>query len=116
MKKPSIKHIPLLLLGVYLIRSLILNSVNLNEVLLIGVLAALTAFYELQLESRSIKDLNEQIKKLSDSDKQQEEIIKDFNEQIKKLSDSDKQQEEIIKDIRNIISTMKVSSGIRNVR
>ena len=95
MKKPSLKHIPLGLLCVYLVRSLVLNSINLNEVLLIGVLAALTAFYEMQLEGKAIKELNEQ---------------------IKKLSDNDKQQEDIIKDIRNIISTMKVSSGIRNVR
>lgn len=95
MKKPSLKHIPLGLLCVYLVRSLILNSVTLNEVLMVGILAGLTAFYEMQLESSKIKELNEQ---------------------IKKLSDSDLRQEDIIKDTRNIISTIKVSSGIRNVR
>jgi ABC-type protease/lipase transport system fused ATPase/permease subunit len=95
MKKLSLKYIPQLLLVIFLIKALIFNLTTLNDVLIITVLSTLTGFFELRLEGKAIKELNEQ---------------------IKKLSDNDKQQEEIIKDIRNIISTMKVSSGIRNVR
>lgn len=95
MKKLSLKYIPQLLLVIFLIKALIFNLTTLNDVLIITVLSILTGFFELRLEGKAIKELNEQ---------------------IKKLSDNDKQQEEIIKDIRNIISTMKVSSGIRNVR
>lgn len=94
MKKPSLKHIPLGLLCVYLVRSLILNSVSLNEVLVFTVLGALTAFYELRLEDTKITEL--------------------YNK-IAELSANDARQEEIIKDTRNIISTIKVSSGIRGV-
>ena len=106
MKKPSLKHIPLGLLILFLVRSLILNSVSLNEVLLIGILGSLTAFYELQLEGKSVKQFNEQISLLT----------KSFNEQIKELKDNDNRQETILKDTHNVISTMKVSAGIRNVR
>lgn len=106
MKKLSLKQIPLALLGVYLIRSLILNSVSLNEVLVMGILAGLTAFYEMRLEGKNSKELKEQINKLNT----------ELNSKIKELSENDFRQEDIIKDTRNIINGIKVSSAIRNVR
>ena len=95
MKKPSLKHIPLGLLIVYLVRSLILNSVTINDVLLMGVLAALTAFYEMQLESSKITKLNEQ---------------------IKALETHNKQQDDIVQAVRDSLSAFKVGSSLKNVR
>lgn len=95
MKIPSLKHLPLGLLVVYLVRSLILNSVTLNEVLMVAILAGLTAFYEMQLETNKIKLLNEQ---------------------IKALDTHNKQQDDVIQGIRDSLSVFKVSSSIRNVR
>ena len=95
MKKPSLKHIPLGLLIVYLVRSLILNSVTINDVLLMGVLAALTAFYEMQLESSKIAKLNEQ---------------------IKAIETHNKQQDDIIQAVRDSLSAFKVGSSLKNVR
>lgn len=95
MKKPSFKHISLLLLCVYLIRSLVLNSITLTDTLTFAILAALTAFYELQLESKKIKELYKRM------------------EQLEK---NDKDQEAIILDTRNIISTVKMSSVMGGLR
>lgn len=95
MKKPSLKHIPLLLLCVYLIRSLILNSVTLNDALVFAILSGLTAFYELQLERKAIQDIYKQ---------------------IEDLSLKDKQQQDIIDALRDVTSTIKVSSAINNLR
>lgn len=102
----SIKHLPLGLLCIFLIRSLILNSISLNDVLAFGILAALTAFYELQLEASKLKELNQKIDGFH--------IYVDT--QIKDLKDNDIRQETLLKDTHNVISTMKVASGIRNVR
>lgn len=95
MKKPSLKHIPLLLLCVYLIRSLILNSVTLNDALVFAILSGLTAFYELQLERKAIQDIYKQ---------------------IEELSLKDRQQQDIIDALRDVTSTIKVSSAINNLR
>lgn len=95
MNKPSLKHVSLTLLCVYLIRSLVLNSITLTDALTFGILAALTAFYELQLESNKIKELYKRM------------------EQLEK---NDKDQEAIILDTRNIISTVKMSSVMGGLR
>lgn len=94
MKKPSLRHIPLSLLCVYLIRSLILNSVTLNEVLLCAILAGLTCFYELRLEADSVLKLKED---------------------MKKLSENDFRQEMILQELRNAMSGINVNAGLRGL-
>ena len=106
MKKPSLKHLPLSLFCVFLVRSLILNAIKLNEVFVIAILAGLTAFYELQLETKKIEELYKRLDILTDNDKKQTNlIVENYNK-----------QETLLKDTHNVISTMKVASGIRNVR
>lgn len=106
MKKLPIKYIPLISLGIFLIRCLIHDNFQLNDVLMIAILAGLTAFYEKQLESKAITELYKQMESLK------EEVTK----QVKVLADNDGRQENLLKETHNVISTMKIASGIRNVR
>lgn len=85
----------LLWLCVYLIRSLIFNTVSINDVLLMGILAGLTAFYKMRLEDNKIKELYNEINKLKENDTKQEKLIQDTN---------------------NSVASLKVSSSLRNVR
>lgn len=97
MKIPELNRIPLALLWlcIYLIRSLILNTVSLNDVLLMGLLAGLTAFYKIGLEKKHIIELNNEIAKLKENDARQEKLIQEGN---------------------NNIAAIKVNASLRNVR
>lgn len=93
MKNLSLKHIPFGLLVTYLVKSLILGA-GLNDVLLIGILAGLTAFYEAKLSLKHVKDLEEQMK-----------LIRDHNSI----------QDRAIDDLKSSIASVKISSGIRGM-
>lgn len=97
MKIPQLNRVPLALiwLCVYLIRSLVFNSVSLNDVLLMGILAGLSAFYKIGLENQQVKELHKQ---------------------LEELKQNDINQEKIIKEIKDSYASLKVSSSLRNVR
>jgi hypothetical protein len=69
--------------------------VTLNDALVFAILAGLTAFYELQLESDKIKLIYKQ---------------------MEALKENDQRQELIISDARNSLSTIKVSGAVSGIR
>ena len=88
------KLIPFGLLLIYLIRSLILNSVGLNEVILLAILTGLTVFYEMKLSNKKTLELQTQLNNLVEHNK-----IQDKN----------------IDDLKNSMVSVKVSSGVRGL-
>lgn len=97
MKIPQLNRVPLALiwLCVYLIRSLVFNSVSINDVLLMGILAGLSAFYKIGLENQQVKELHKQ---------------------LEELRQNDIRQEKILSEIKDNYAALKVSSSLRNVR
>lgn len=89
----KIKFILFGLLASYLAKSLILTT-NLNEVLIIAILAGLTAFYELKLNKKDVKLLQDQI----------DSLMEDKTTQNKSIDD-----------LKSSIVSVKVSSGIRGL-
>lgn len=88
-----IKYVLFALLVTSLIKSLIMGS-GINEVLLIGILAGLTAFYEASFNNKQVTRLQIQI----------DELIK-----------HNKEQDKSIDDVKNSIVSVKVSSGMRSL-
>lgn len=87
-----IKYVPFGLLVASLIKSLVLGT-NLNEVLLVAILAGLTAFYEMKVNKKEIINLQAQIDNLSSQN------------QI---------QDKVIDDLKSSIVSVKVSSGVKS--
>ena len=88
----NVKYILLGLLVAALTKSLIVGT-NINEVLLIAILASLTAFYEIKINKKDLTDLQNQINKLNTHN----EI-----------------QDKTLDDLKSSMVSVKVSSGVRS--
>lgn len=93
MKNLSIKLIPFTLLVAYAVKSLI-TGVGINEVLLIAILAALTAFYESSLSKKQLKEVQNK---------------------LDEITSQQKIQDKIIDDVKSSIVSVKVTSGIKSL-
>lgn len=92
MEKIQLKYLPMALLLTYLTKALIVNTASLSDVLIIAVLAGLTAFYELQMSTK---------------------VVKEITLQMKELHDRSDKQDKIIDDMRNSVASVKITSGFR---
>lgn len=93
MKNLNLKFIPFSLLCIYVAKCLI-SGAGINEVLLIGMLASLTAFYESSMNNKKVDQLQKQ---------------------INVLNEQNKVQDKAIDDLKSSIVSVKVSSGIRGL-
>lgn len=82
MEKIQTKLLPLGALTVFLAKVLITNTINLTDVLLIAILAALTVFYETRAENTELKNLKAELTNLQENQKIQEKTIDTLKTQL----------------------------------
>lgn len=89
-----IKYISLGLLCAYLLKTFINPSFSINEVLLVGILAGLTVFYESRAENKKVQNLQNQ---------------------LNTLNEENKSRDKNIDELKTSIASLKITTGFRNI-
>jgi len=97
MKNVQPKSIPFVLLCAYALKSLITGA-GINEVLLIGILASLTGFYESRM-----------------SDKRFKELQKEFEERIKDVKEHNNIQDAKIEALQSANLNTKLATSLKGI-
>lgn len=105
MEKLPLKYIPLGLLGVFLTKSLIISTTSLNEVLMLALLVGLTAFLELRVENKKLKELLAYFDARSNA----------IDEQLKLLRDKNSTQDKTLDDLKTSVTSVKISNGFKSI-